>query len=150
MLGALIACSSSIPIHATESSVYLVGNMSVEHLLNQYPAFKSQYENYQVDDRVDLSGILDMDIVIMFGVWCHDSEREVPRMLRILEEVGLSSQQISLIGVDIRKQEPKGREKIFNLKSTPTFIFFLKGEEVGRIIESPVSSLETDLHKMTL
>ena len=93
----------------------------------------------------DLSIIRDMDFVIMFGTWCHDSKREVPRMLRILDLAGVSLEQISLIGVDINKEEPKGREKIYNLKNTPTLIFLKNGEEVGRIIERPKISLEADL-----
>ena len=99
--------------------------MTVERLLSQYPSFQTEYDRYQVDDQLDLSGLLDMEVVILFGSWCHDSKREVPRILRILETVGVSSDQISLIGVDVKKREPNGREKTFSLKNTPTFIFFL-------------------------
>ena len=74
----------------------------------------------------------------------------MPRILRILETVGVSSDQISLIGVDVKKREPNSREKTFNLKNTPTFIFFYKGKEAGRIIESPLTSLEVDLRNIVV
>ena len=86
----------------------------------------------------------------MFGTWCHDSKREVPRMLRILDSIGMPFEKISLIAVDIRKSEPGGRGKLFNIKRTPTFIFFKEGEEVGRIIERPDVNLESDLKKISI
>ena len=85
----------------------------------------------------------------MFGTWCHDSKREVPRMLRILDSAGVGTEQISLIGVDINKAEPKGREKLYNLRNTPTLILLKNGKEVGRIIERPNVSLEADLIGLT-
>ena len=85
----------------------------------------------------------------MFGTWCHDSKREVPRMLRILDSAGVGTEQISLIGVDINKTEPKGREKLYNLRNTPTLILLKNGKEVGRIIERPNVSLEADLIGLT-
>ena len=85
----------------------------------------------------------------MFGTWCHDSKREVPRMLKILDSAGMKSEQISLIGVDINKTEPNGREQLYNLKNTPTFILLRNGTEVGRIVERPQISLESDLINLT-
>ena len=123
----------------------ILGDTTTDILFKQYPIFKSKYKSYEVNTMYDLSIIRDMDFVIMFGTWCHDSKREVPRMLRILDLAGVSLEQISLIGVDINKEEPKGREKIYNLKNTPTLIFLKNGEEVGRIIERPKISLEADL-----
>ena len=150
VLAVFVVCSSSFPSLASEHIKYLMGDMTVESLLNQYPSFQSEYDRYQVNDQLDLSGLLDMEVVILFGTWCHDSKREVPRILRILETVGVSSDQISLIGVDVKKREPNGREETFNLKNTPTFIFFYKGEEAGRIIESPLTSLEVDLRNIVV
>ena len=123
----------------------ILGDTTTDILFKQYPIFESKYKSYEVNTMYDLSIIRDMDFVIMFGTWCHDSKREVPRMLRILDLAGVSLEQISLIGVDINKEEPKGREKIYNLKNTPTLIFLKNGEEVGRIIERPKISLEADL-----
>ena len=85
----------------------------------------------------------------MFGTWCHDSKREVPRMLRILDSAGVGTDQISLIGVDTNNAEPKGREKLYNLRNTPTLKLLKNGKEVGRIIERPNVSLEADLIGLT-
>ena len=92
-----------------KDSNYLVGDVSIKFLLKQNPAFYSEYESYKVDDQFELLGVKDLDVIIVFGTWCHDSKREVPRMLRILDTIGMSFEKISLIAVDIRKSEPGGR-----------------------------------------
>ena len=127
----------------------ILGDTTTDILFKQYPIFKSKYKSYEVNTMYDLSIIRDMDFVIMFGTWCHDSKREVPRMLRILDSAGIRPEQISLIGVDANKEEPKGREKIYNLKNTPTLVLLKNGKEVGRIIERPNVSLEADLISLT-
>ena len=70
-------------------------------------------------------------------------------MLKILDSAGMKSEQISLIGVDVNKTEPNGREQLYNLKNTPTFILLRNGKEIGRIVERPQISLESDLINLT-
>ena len=123
----------------------LLGDIQIQNLFTEYPLFKFRYDNYEVTEQVNLFDLEDISVVIMFGTWCHDSKREVPRMLRILDSAGVGTEQISLIGVDINKTEPKGREKLYNLRNTPTLILLKNGKEVGRIIERPNVSLEADL-----
>jgi len=127
----------------------LLGDIQIQNLFTEYPLFKFRYDNYEVTDRINLSDLEDISVVIMFGTWCHDSKREVPRMLRILDSAGVGTEQLSLIGVDINKTEPKGREKLYNLRNTPTLILLRNGKEVGRIIERPNVSLEADLIVLT-
>ena len=127
----------------------LLGDIQIQNLFTEYPLFKFRYDNYEVTDQINLSDLEDISVVIMFGTWCHDSKREVPRMLRILDSAGVGTEQLSLIGVDINKAEPKGREKLYNLRNTPTLILLKNGKEVGRIIERPNVSLEADLIGLT-
>ena len=87
----------------------------------------------------------DLEVTILFGIWCHDSEREVPRMLKLLAASGLKKESISLIALDIRKSEPEGRAKALDVRFTPTFIFSRAGMELGRIVERPESSLRGDV-----
>ena len=134
---------------AYKSKKFLIGDIKVDELFNEYPIFKSRYENYKVTQQIDLRESTDLSVIITFGTWCHDSKREVPRMLKILDSAGMKSEQISLIGVDINKTEPNGREQLYNLKNTPTFILLRNGTEVGRIVERPQISLESDLINLT-
>ena len=123
---------------------YPLGDISQAELLERHEVFKRNYEAYEVLAGIDgLPG--DLEVMILFGTWCHDSEREVPRMLKLLEASGVKQENISLIALDIRKEEPEGRANALGVKYTPTFIFFTGGRELGRIIEQPTASLADDL-----
>ena len=66
-------------------------------------------------------------------------------MLKLLAASGLKEESISLISLDIRKEEPEGRAKALDVLLTPTFVFFIDNKELGRIVERPHENLETDL-----
>ena len=123
---------------------YPLGDISQAELLERHEVFKRNYDAYEVTTGIDgLPG--DLEVRILFGTWCHDSEREVPRMLKLLEASGVKQENIRLIALDIRKEEPEGRAKALGVKYTPTFIFFTGGRELGRIIERPVDNLTQDV-----
>jgi thiol-disulfide isomerase/thioredoxin len=112
--------------------------------------FTPTYNQYKVD-KESLSGLnlKSTDMKIFLGTWCSDSQREVPRFYKILDELGYSSKKVEVIALDNhpdrRKTSPDGSEKGWNIEYVPTFIFLKEGKEVGRIIESPMVSLEKDL-----
>jgi thiol-disulfide isomerase/thioredoxin len=82
---------------------------------------------------------------LFFGTWCHDSEREVPRLLKLLETAGLSDEKLTLVGLDYRKRDPEGRAVQFDIRYTPTAIIMREGIEVGRIVERPKTSLREEI-----
>ena len=126
---------------------YPLGDISHAQLLERHEVFKRNYDAYEVTAGID--GLpADLKVKILFGTWCHDSEREVPRMLKLLRASGVKEDNISLISLDIRKEEPEGRAKALDVRFTPTFIFLLGDIELGRIIERPVESLQADIAAM--
>ena len=46
------------------------------------------------------------------------------------------------------KDTPEGLEEGMDIQYVPTIILFKNGEELGRIVESPVETLEKDLLKI--
>ena len=123
---------------------YPLGDISQAELLERHEVFKRNYDTYEVTAGID--GLpADLKVKILFGTWCHDSEREVPRMLKLLAASGVKEENISLISLDIRKEEPDGRAKALDVRFTPTFVFFSEGVELGRIIERPVVDLAHDV-----
>ena len=122
-----------------------VGDITPDELLGAYPSFRGGYEAFAVEP---LYLPRDVSVLMFFGTWCHDSEREVPRLLKLLEAAGLSENNLSLIALDYRKREPKGRAAKFNVRYTPTAVFMREGVEVGRIIERPNVSLHEDIKAM--
>jgi thioredoxin 1 len=126
---------------------YPLGDISHAELLERHEVFKRNYDAYEVTAGID--GLpADLKVKILFGTWCHDSEREVPRMLKLLTASGVKEDNISLISLDIRKEEPEGRAKALDVRFTPTFIFFSDDVELGRIIERPLESLQADIAAM--
>ena len=123
---------------------YPLGDISQAQLLERHEVFKRNYDAYEVTAKID--GLpADLKVKILFGTWCHDSEREVPRMLKLLAASGVKEGNISLISLDIRKEEPEGRAKAMGVRFTPTFVFFSEGAELGRIIERPIVDLAHDV-----
>ncbi|MES2003904.1 MAG: hypothetical protein V4450_05240 [Bacteroidota bacterium] len=132
----------------------LAGHASLSAL--QLPAYKSWFDNsynsYATDAAVaaQLKPLLQnkrMDVFL--GSWCGDSKREVPHMIKLLQAAGMDTAKLSLIFVDNSttnyKQSPQHEEKGLGIHHVPTFILYDERKELGRIIESPVVSLEKDL-----
>ena len=83
------------------------------------------------------------------GTWCGDSKREVPRFYNILETAQFPLDRLTLVAVsgnrDTYKQSPGGEEEGLSIHRVPTFIFYKNGQEINRIVESPVETLEADI-----
>ena len=122
-----------------------VGDINRQQLLGNYPDFARGYRTYSVGG-MGFELPQDVTVTVFFGVWCHDSEREVPRLLRVLDALGVDDSAVTLIALDTTKREPAGRALQHGVNFTPTFIFYIGGEEVGRIVERPESSLEQAIH----
>lgn len=87
----------------------------------------------------------DVSIKLFMGTWCEDSQREVPAMTKILEELNYPEEKLEIIAVSRDKDTPKGLEIGMNINYVPSIIFFKNEKEIGRIVESPVESLEKDM-----
>jgi len=94
----------------------------------------------------NLKGI---SIEIYFGNWCGDSKREVPRFIKILDDIKFNSANTKMIAVggsdSLYKQSPQGEEKGKGIFRVPVFIVYRNGVEINRINEYPAVSLERDL-----
>ena len=83
------------------------------------------------------------------GTWCGDSRREVPRMYKILDYCQVNLSRIQLVNLNnsdtAYKQSPGHEERGLNILRVPTLLIYENGHEVGRLVESPVTSLEKDM-----
>jgi hypothetical protein len=123
------------------------GVISTAQLIAEYPQFRSNYQQYQpsADELAAANSLSGKSLVVLFGTWCHDSEREVPRLLKVLDLSGVKLANLSLHGVNFNKQEPTNLHHQFDLKYTPTIILLQDKDELGRIVEKPLESLGEDL-----
>ena len=109
--------------------------------------FQDDYNSYQPDSSAinDLKQkTKNLHIQIVFGSWCGDSKEQLPRFLKILDEIGFDQKNLLMIGVDSHKKGRIADVSALTIEKVPTFIFFSDNKEIGRIIETPVNSLEKD------
>ena len=114
--------------------------------------FVPNYDNYVLNKKV-VSKLKDSlsqyTIKVFLGTWCGDSKKEVPRFYSILEAAKFPESQLEVIALDrtpeAYKQAPNHEEKGLNIHRVPTFIFYKNGQEVNRIVEHPVETLERDM-----
>lgn len=113
--------------------------------------WNSTYNIYRVDsvtaDKLEdpLKGI---NIIIVMGTWCSDSQYEIPNLYRIFDYLGYPTDKITLINLD-RDKNGKGDElDELNIELVPTIIFYKDEKELGRIVETPKDSLEKDMLKI--
>lgn len=131
----------------------LTGQFSQDALNQKYYStwYQPEYDSYEVEEEKlkDIrKDIKKYHIEVFVGTWCGDSRRELPRLYKILENVKfpMNTDKLKVFGVDRKKKSFYGEEIGKNISHVPTIIFYLKGEEVGRIVESPVSGyLEEDI-----
>lgn len=107
-------------------------------------------ENYAyIPDEVlinELSKSLsDVSFIVFMGTWCSDSQMQVPAFFKILDEINFDEKNIRLITMTRDKDTPQELEKGFDIEFVPTIIMYKNNEELGRIVESPVETLEKDL-----
>jgi thiol-disulfide isomerase/thioredoxin len=131
-------------------NIVMVGKVSQEQLMKDEHFVLSYSEDALPVEKINQikhwpEGL---HIDIYFGTWCHDSQREVPRILNILKEnKGISSQ---LIALDYDKNDPQGLAVSKGIKYTPTFIVSIGDKELGRIIERPTQDLVADISEMVI
>ena len=117
------------------------GVISRQELFIEYPNFEENFDRYEVlEGAVKIPS--EVSILIFFGTWCHDSQREVPRMLKILETVGFSEDSIKMVTLDFSKTDSGGLAVANAVEFTPTFIFLKQQKAIGRIVERPATTLE--------
>ena len=128
----------------------VVGKISYNKLVD----FSKKWEN---NDQTNLnlkndsklrSLFFNIKIKIFMGTWCEDSVREIPYLFNILNSINYNIESVEIICVDENKNTPEGYEKDFEIIKVPTIIFLKKNEEINRIVEFPVETLQKDIIKI--
>ena len=92
----------------------------------------------------------EVKIMIYAGTWCGDSKRHVPNFLETLKRSDYPLESVSFRLLDHSKKDKLGREISDSIKFIPTFIIYREGNEIGRIVEHPKTTLEQDLIEILL
>jgi thiol-disulfide isomerase/thioredoxin len=137
----------------TVPNALMIGNIEIEDFQKEpfMKWYKEEYNNYQIDTNTlkNLSKkAKKVEVKIFFGSWCSDSRREVPRFIKIMEAANIKIKKLHFQGLDRAKTSPEYQDNKYGIQYVPTFIFFRKGKEIGRIIETPIATLEKDIIKI--
>ena len=133
----------------------LVGNCNREGFVglncNFDSTFRAEYAVYHADETTlkklhhKMKGI---KVIVVMATWCGDSKDRVPRFYKVMDQINFNYKKLILISVDRSKKAPGTVVETLNIEKVPTFIFYRKNIEIGRIIEVPVDLFEKDMLKI--
>ncbi|SDS07198.1 thioredoxin family protein [Gramella sp. MAR_2010_147] len=114
--------------------------------------FAPRYEKFspkpEAMSTID-ENLADYEIKVLMGTWCGDSKREIPKLIKILDNAGYDYKNIDMVAVDYNKTTPSKIEEELNVHHVPTIIFYKEGKEVNRFVEySQEESIEEDIAKI--
>lgn len=132
----------------------LIGKCNKQALMqapfNQW--FTSEYERHEPNNEIlsQTKKYLNeqLKIVAVFGSWCSDTQEQLPRFMKVMDYIGYTPDMLELIAVDGNKNCEMVDISQYKIEKVPTFIFYKKGKEIGRIVETPSESFEKDIIKI--
>ena len=126
--------------HDSLYSIWYHKNYSELKLPKKRLRIKSKLKNTSVD--------------IYLGTWCGDSQKWVPRFVKLWDELGLKKSRLRFIALyddEARyKTAPNGEEKGQQIHRVPLFVFKSNDIEYARIVEFPKNDLVTDVAQIAL
>jgi thiol-disulfide isomerase/thioredoxin len=146
----IAGCSATRPVLTVKPGEHFELGWTPRSVLESrtYAWFDSGYAAYQPQaDCVERLKAMkdDLEITIVYGAWCPDSRREMPRFFKIMDQMGFPGNLITMIATDRSKRLPEGVPEKYGVTHVPTFILNFRGVEAGRIVEIPKKTLEEDL-----
>lgn len=109
------------------------------------------YNNYHAASTIisELKPLLkDVNIQMVLGTWCYDSKIQVPKFMKLLDELQFDDSKLTIVAVNRMKKSQDANIDDLKIKYVPTFIIYRNKEEIGRIVEKPKKTLEQDLLKI--
>ena len=129
-----------------------IGPTTAEKLVARVPEYADARGAYQPDLTVIemmKSYVRAGDrMEVYMGTWCPDSVREVPKFLRIADDLKTQfgvELPVTFVAVDRSKQQPAKLIAGKDIQKIATFIYYRGDRELGRIVEKPTALFEDDL-----
>jgi thiol-disulfide isomerase/thioredoxin len=143
---AMIFLGSLLP-----AQVELLGEITPEEILRSLPDWKAVVESYSPNLEIvsRLQAVNEeIQIELFLGTWCPDSKQHVSAYIKVMDMVQNPLLKTIYIGIP---RDKDGRAKYVlgkDIQKIPTFIVTIRGQEAGRIIETPQTSVEEDLWRI--
>lgn len=118
--------------YSSEYPVYITNNQIIKQIIDLLNQSKTEYE-----------------VVVILGTWCGDSKEQVPRFMKVMDSLNTPFLSVrAYVCVDRTKSAPNFSVEEYKIEKVPTFIFYKNQTEIGRIVETPMVSLEADILKI--
>lgn len=144
----LVVLLATAPFPAWSDGEPLLGRVRQSSLPAISESWREDYEAYEpaADDVRALAALQGPAVLdVYFGSWCSDSRRELPRLVKILDRAASPGLRVRFYGLDRSKKKPARLARRGSIERVPTLVLSAGGREIGRIVESPRSTLEHDL-----
>jgi thiol-disulfide isomerase/thioredoxin len=126
----------------------LLGRTGAAHILDISPEWRRGYDEYQPAPE-DVAAVKQAPpgslVMVYFGSWCSDSRLGVPHFLKTVDAAQAPNLKVRYLAVDRSKKEPARPLEGIGLELVPTFVLSIHGKEIGRIVETPATTIEHDL-----
>jgi len=116
-------------------------------------AYLAEYAAYKTDDatmKLLDEKLMGAKVTIVMATWCSDSKEWVPRFYKIMDQLNFNYNKLTLICVDRSKKAPDTEVDTLKVELVPTFIFYRKNRELGRIVEVPADVMEKEMLKILM
>ncbi|XQF94166.1 hypothetical protein ACOBV9_23095 (plasmid) [Pseudoalteromonas espejiana] len=84
----ILLCALNMPLVSCAATAPFSGEISTQALLSDYDKFNEQYKAFTPteQDIALMQKLEGKELIVLFGTWCHDSQREVPKLIKLLDE----------------------------------------------------------------
>jgi len=107
--------------------------------------FQASYNSAEISSEQlnRLAQASPFEVVAVYGEWCHDSHREIPRLVKLLQDAPNAQVSFHTVGYDKTLTVPvKG---ISSVEKTPTVFIFRDGKQIGVFVESSENGVVEDI-----
>jgi hypothetical protein len=126
----------------------LQGELTQDEILNNLPDWRTVAESYSPNlefiSRLQAFSE-EIQIEVFLGTWCPDSKQNVSAYFKIMDMVQSPLIRTTYIGLPQKKEDRAKYIQGKDIQRIPTFIVIFRGQEAGRVIETPRTSVEEDL-----
>ena len=134
----------------TDGSIMVVGISVKDSLMkdNTFPWFKDGYERYKPDSasvRLISEHASSLHLLVFAGTWCGDTHKLLPEFYKTVDAAGIRDAQITLHLLGRDKKTQDGSSDNYDIANVPTFIILKGGKELGRVVESVKTRIESDI-----
>jgi hypothetical protein len=115
-----------------------------------WTGFEKEFDAYKPAKNVvyELFEVVQKDhvkIKIIGGNWCSDTRTQIPRLIKVLHQAGLSPANHEYIQVDRNKNSIPAQANWTAPTKVPTVMVYNNNKLLGSIIETPSKTWEKDL-----